>query len=720
MKKYLSISFLVILGLYFSIISPKADRYSTLKNEYASTLHSIQQAKRNLLLYDKIAEDWRLKEPLYEYTQKILPDKDDPSPLFDHLQLVANQNNVNIELNDSYHSPVNKDFYSIHYFGIKVSGQRVDLKAFFDDLLKGETLFDIIDVSLFSPRDQTSTYTAELIGKSYFFIPHNKATRKYRKPNAKAVSNLTHWLFPVFMSITCFWLLTMMVLYLLGPAVTSYFFKAPDSRSPPESIIESLNQISPSKRTLLIIVSCVLSALFAVAFIPELIIAIEYLRSLLNGNSLLYTKVDLFEYLDISSAGSILGAGYFLIVFLMSTALIIFILKRLHLKQSREIHFFNFFFFLCFLAPFFFLFQSFSFDHSQTKHPILIYVIEGLMLILFSTIPLLAARFTLLMLKGRINKGFIFRKKYPLLIFLTLMGLTAAALTGNWFMNASDFENRGRKYYQAGAYRTAISDLTRAIELDDTRFAAYKFRAMSYFKTDHYSKAISDFKTALKLNPDYKEAYVLSAMASDLKNDIHGAIMNLSSALHMTPGYGYAHHFKGTLYDSFGLYASAITDLNSAIALEPENVDSITARANSFFKAGLFKRAHTDFKDLVRLTPADSTAHLFRFIAAKRADVDETSALHNYSSTIDDDLWVSTVIKMLLNKITPEEMLKTVIENYTNKDIHSQCYFYAGQHYLLSGNRKKAIHMFEATLQSSKAYETIHAISKCELNRYGG
>jgi acyl carrier protein len=71
-------------------------------------------------------------------------------------------------------------------------------------------------------------------------------------------------------------------------------------------------------------------------------------------------------------------------------------------------------------------------------------------------------------------------------------------------------------------------------------------------------------------------------------------------------------------------------------------------RANIYFKAGMFKEAHKDYQDLVRLTPSDSTAHFFRFIAAKRAHMDESIGLQNYLNSINKEIWFLPVVKMSL------------------------------------------------------------------------
>ncbi len=133
----------------------------------------------------------------------------------------------------------------------------------------------------------------------------------------------------------------------------------------------------------------------------------------------------------------------------------------------------------------------------------------------------------------------------------------------------------------------------------------------------------------------------------------------------------------------------------------------------------MFKEAHKDYQDLVRLTPSDSTAQFFRFIAAERARMDETVALQNYLNTIDKDIWILPVIKMFLNTMAPEEMIKTVIENSPSSEVHSKGYFYAGQYYLIRDDRGKAIEMFEESIQSSKDCDIICEISECELKRYG-
>jgi tetratricopeptide (TPR) repeat protein len=59
-----------------------------------------------------------------------------------------------------------------------------------------------------------------------------------------------------------------------------------------------------------------------------------------------------------------------------------------------------------------------------------------------------------------------------------------------------------------GQYDKAISDYTKAIELNPKHADTYYSRGLAYNKMGQYDKAISDYTKAIELNPKHAGAHL--------------------------------------------------------------------------------------------------------------------------------------------------------------------------------------------------------------------
>ena len=79
--------------------------------------------------------------------------------------------------------------------------------------------------------------------------------------------------------------------------------------------------------------------------------------------------------------------------------------------------------------------------------------------------------------------------------------------------DAQGFNDRGNRYSRNGVYDQAISDYTRAIELD-ARFAeAYFNRGVSKYELGLYDDTIVDLTKAISLNPEDDNYYGRRSLA---------------------------------------------------------------------------------------------------------------------------------------------------------------------------------------------------------------
>jgi tetratricopeptide (TPR) repeat protein len=67
--------------------------------------------------------------------------------------------------------------------------------------------------------------------------------------------------------------------------------------------------------------------------------------------------------------------------------------------------------------------------------------------------------------------------------------------------NAKDHYNRGMFNWDLGEYDRAISDFTKALEIDQRYADAYYNRGLAYKYKGQYDKAITDYNKAIEINP---------------------------------------------------------------------------------------------------------------------------------------------------------------------------------------------------------------------------
>ena len=97
--------------------------------------------------------------------------------------------------------------------------------------------------------------------------------------------------------------------------------------------------------------------------------------------------------------------------------------------------------------------------------------------------------------------------------------------------------NRGATYSKLGQCHKAISDYTRAIELNPECALAYYGRGATYVKLGQYHKAISDCTRAIELNPECAEAYYGRGIAYIYLKKTEEAKKDLVKAVELEPSY---------------------------------------------------------------------------------------------------------------------------------------------------------------------------------------
>jgi len=114
----------------------------------------------------------------------------------------------------------------------------------------------------------------------------------------------------------------------------------------------------------------------------------------------------------------------------------------------------------------------------------------------------------------------------------------------------------------------------------------HKHRGLSYFAQSKYAEALSDFTKALELDerPSYIPVYYRGLVYSVLGRYAE-AINDYNRSLELNPYQFYALLRRGQAYYHLGDYLKALSDCDAAIAMEPEN--DVAGRFHEMIKAKL-------------------------------------------------------------------------------------------------------------------------------------
>jgi len=174
---------------------------------------------------------------------------------------------------------------------------------------------------------------------------------------------------------------------------------------------------------------------------------------------------------------------------------------------------------------------------------------------------------------------------------------------------AADYYNRGNLRAQQSDYDGAISDYTRAIEIDPRNVDAYTNRGNSRATKHDLDGAISDYTNAIEINSRFAPAYYNRGLAREGKNDSDGAIADFTKAIEIDPRYAKAYTHRGFSPVLKTDTAGALSDLNKAIEINPNLAGAYYARGLARNAKGDLVGAIADYRMAIETAPGEASAY---------------------------------------------------------------------------------------------------------------
>lgn len=169
--------------------------------------------------------------------------------------------------------------------------------------------------------------------------------------------------------------------------------------------------------------------------------------------------------------------------------------------------------------------------------------------------------------------------------------------------HASAYSNRGLVYATKGQHNQAIADFTQAITLDPDHTGTYATRAISYTKLGKLPEAIADFTMVIEKSPPYAAIYVHRGIAYYQQGNCIQALADCNKAIELEPNNAQAYYYRGNIHSDRSLYNQAIADYTQVIKRAPNAFDLYYYRGDVHFRQGTFPQAIQDFTKCLQLIP---------------------------------------------------------------------------------------------------------------------
>lgn len=210
------------------------------------------------------------------------------------------------------------------------------------------------------------------------------------------------------------------------------------------------------------------------------------------------------------------------------------------------------------------------------------------------------------------------------------------------------YKDRAATRHQRGEYDKAITDYTRALELDPSAADLYFARSASHCKNHRYEQAVADLTKAIGISPSNARHYHARGEISHeqrvrlRRGSFDSAIADYSRAIELDSQNAQYYLDRGVAYHNqrhytgLGDYNKAINDYDRAIELDSFNHVSFYYRGISFHAKGNHKQAIEDYTRAIELCQGGAEYYRARAVSHLEAGEYET-ALEDYTRAIELD-----------------------------------------------------------------------------------
>jgi tetratricopeptide (TPR) repeat protein len=178
-------------------------------------------------------------------------------------------------------------------------------------------------------------------------------------------------------------------------------------------------------------------------------------------------------------------------------------------------------------------------------------------------------------------------------------------------------DNGAYAAFAAGCYqyqeKKVLSEKTyeKALRLLATPTSAIEYYARGVVEESMKKEdaALTDYTKALELNPRFALCYVKRGKIFFGRKQSDAAITEYTKALAINPSYSGCYFNRGNTYFDMQQYDPAIADFSKVIELDPKDVDAYFNRGVMYKKNGKYELALADYAKVIALSPKDASLY---------------------------------------------------------------------------------------------------------------
>jgi len=170
-------------------------------------------------------------------------------------------------------------------------------------------------------------------------------------------------------------------------------------------------------------------------------------------------------------------------------------------------------------------------------------------------------------------------------------------------------------------------------------------------------------------------------------------------------------------------YESAARDLDMALGLDSKRASAFREKGRLAFYQKDFYRASQEFSRALQNADGDQVVYAVMWIelALRRGDIGGQGPIGVVAAQMQPEQWPGPVVQMLAGQMEPEAAIEAAKGKNPRQTLMQQCeaYFYAGQQYLIRGERDKAKAAFEAAVATGVTEFMEYDWAVQELEQFG-
>lgn len=315
----------------------------------------------------------------------------------------------------------------------------------------------------------------------------------------------------------------------------------------------------------------------------------------------------------------------------------------------------------------------------------------------------------------RNNKNVITRHSISAYLFyffqLFNLSLLLSACSDQDQSEAAQFFLKGNLKLSQKEYTDAIHYYDEALQKKNDFADAYNNRGIAYLRMGDIEKALSDFSKAIDIDPKFDQAYFNRAGALvDTKTFVTAAtdLEKIRKSYQDSTNY----YLKwGDLKFGQGYYEQALAEYDRSLSLRPQNVQALVNRGVVYFENKNFKAAQDDFEKALQLDGQQELAYnnLSLLFARQNQLIQATKMIEralDFNPVNPIYLNNKGYILLLQNKL--EEAKKLIDRALAKEGQNSYAHRNLGIYFLKGNKKMEALKALQKAYQLNPGTDQIH------------